>query len=151
MGLKIRGPFVTIGRTSSMRCSTALTCSPTSSRRGGASRSKPDHFPVFEFQHPPRHGIAQLDQSLHVGGTGHEGAVRPGNQRVDGVEGPVAGDQPGQRAGEVDTEDAALTNIDDPLDACCWPLQRIFIVICTEPSASRVAFVGSTTAEGGTA
>ena len=62
------------------------------------SWSKLDHCPVFEFNIRPRQRSPQLDQSLHVGGTGHVGAVRPGNERVDGVEVPVAGDQPGHTA-----------------------------------------------------
>jgi len=85
-------------------------------RGAGASWSKPDHCPVFDFNVRPLIGVEQLHQRLHVGRTGCVGAVRPRNKRVHGVELPVTGNQPGHRPGAVVTEDGALTNIDAPLE-----------------------------------
>src|SRR6185369_3940021 len=82
----------------------------------GASRSKLDHCPVFEFNVRSLIGVEQLHQRLHVGGTGCVGAVRPRNERLHGVELPVAGNHPGHRPGAVVTEDGALANIDAPLE-----------------------------------
>ena len=80
-----------------------------------ASWSELNHCPVFELNIAPAKG-AQLDQGLHVGGTGNVRAVRSRDERVDGVEVPVTGHRPGHRPSGVVTEDGALTDIDAPLE-----------------------------------
>jgi hypothetical protein len=82
----------------------------------GASWSKPDHCPVLKFNVRSPTNVAQLDESLHVGGTGQEGTVRAGDKRVYGMESAVARDESGHRPGEVVAEDGALPDVDAPLE-----------------------------------